>query len=230
LQVLHETPLPLEQCVRDLPAGLAEVVATAMARDREARFDSLNTMIHALRRVLEPVRARQRQDVMQFRSLQPLTTVTEIAPTAREGSLRAVVRTVPEPGFPRWPAIAIVSAALIGAFVSVVLLRPNPTQPVASPAPPLKAAAAAPPERDPRLDMIDMRDPRVPNTLDVRVESLEPARALPEQEPSAVRQRAADRLKKRRGPSNQLPRAADHANARSMVLEDQGVIDPFDKR
>jgi serine/threonine-protein kinase len=179
LQVLHETPEPLDQRVEGLPRGMSEVVIKAMQRDREARYPSINALIHAFQHSLLGGRVRQRQDVTQFRSLGPpptLSTVIKTLPAAEprrtDGSLRAVVRAVPARRFPAWPMAAAVGGALAAALVAAVLLRPQTeASPLVTDLKPLTAAAAPTAEAERPLP-ITFEDPdaSVPPVRDNAVE------------------------------------------------------------
>ena len=48
LQIANTTPIPVEELVPDLPAGLAAIVRRAMARDAAGRFSAMREFIDAL--------------------------------------------------------------------------------------------------------------------------------------------------------------------------------------
>lgn len=156
LKVLSETPTPLDELAGDLPHGLGDVVMQAMSRDREARYDSLHGLKHAFQHMLHGGRIRQRQDVVQFRSVSPDAlpqavspagpgaTPADVVPTVIDESLPAIALVAVERRYPSWPLLAVLGGALAVALITAVWLRPQATASPVSTVPKSHTAAAAP--------------------------------------------------------------------------------------
>jgi len=173
LALLHEVPTPLAALVPGLPDGLAQVVARAMARDPDARFDSVDQ----LQAALDVYRAAAHAPVALHtpRSLAPSPSSSPSQETS--GSLRAVererARASPAPH--RRSAtllVFVVAAACLAALV--LLLRAR--DPQASPGlTPPSTAATRPPAPEPPAGV-----------LRPAPESPAPARELPAAGPATT--------------------------------------------
>ncbi len=124
--ILREEPMPLNRPVRDVPAELERIVGKALAKDREARYQTARDMLNdlaALRRSLE-------------RGVPAAATVAERLTNTRTGESPVAVGAAPQPGIPgahrMWrPRGALAGAILFAALVvlGVWLVNPAGRQP-----------------------------------------------------------------------------------------------------
>lgn len=112
LKVTEATPEPLEQRVPELPAGLAGVVARAMARDPDTRYASVETLMRALLPYLgvETIDAASAATVVDESVWRgPLTSLT-----SKEGSEAASAT--------RWMVLAVVLLLSAGAVTLAIAI------------------------------------------------------------------------------------------------------------
>jgi len=245
LQVLHETPVPLDQLVEGLPRGMSDVVIKAMQRDREARYPSINALIHAFQHSLLGGRVRKRQDVTQFRSLGPpatvstaITTISGVEPPRTDGSLRAVVRVTRARRFPGWPLAAALGGALAAALVAAVLLRPQTeANPLVTDIKPLTAATApsSGDERPLRITLED-HDASVPRLRDVAARDagvgapFAPTQAAKQERSRDVRAPSENKARAvKRDPASRDALTVPTRDTEDLLLKDRELIDPFQR-
>jgi eukaryotic-like serine/threonine-protein kinase len=139
LQIANTTPVPLEELVPDLPAGLAAIVRRAMAREAAGRFASMRDFIEAL--------APYREERLGRSSSQH--GVERLAETPLAGETLA-------PGFysiarerPRWfrPAVGVLLMAAVVGGVGMLVWRSrsseSSTQAITTAAPPPPSAPSS---------------------------------------------------------------------------------------
>jgi eukaryotic-like serine/threonine-protein kinase len=139
LQIANTTPVPIEELVPDLPAGLAAIVRRAMAREASGRFANIRDFIEAL--------SPYREERLGRSSSQH--GVERLAETPLAGETLA-------PGFhsisrerPRWfrPAVGLLLMAAVVAGVGMLVWRSRSnetsTHAITTSAPPPSAPSSA---------------------------------------------------------------------------------------
>ena len=170
IRVLTTAPTHLAELRPDLPAGLADVVMKAIARDRADRYPNMNTLMDAVRPYVPRgagllVPEGQGQPLRTPRSAGAVSTpaaarasafartpgpvAAPVFARAPEGALRRAPRAAPTSAGDspvKWAALGAAGLLLLGgAGWAVLTLRPNVNAP-ASPAPaPPAATMEAPP-------------------------------------------------------------------------------------
>jgi hypothetical protein len=147
-KIVHETPPPLQAARPDLPAAVTHVLARALAKQREERYESCGRFVDGLQEALQPHRAAR-----------PSRAATVSAPAERpEGRKKAVLLGLGGVGLAIIGLLclgAVVVGALIGLFslgnrkeaptpsrVAATSQSPTPDEVETSPPPPSPSPAS----------------------------------------------------------------------------------------
>jgi serine/threonine-protein kinase len=222
LQIANTTPVPLEELVPDLPAGLAAIVRRAMAREATGRFATIREFIDAL----SPYRDERLGRSASQHGVERLAET----PLAGETIGHGLYSTIRER--PRWyrSAVGLLLMAAVLGGIGVLVWRSqqidSSTQAITASSPPPPSAPPVPSEA------IDPIEPK-PATSEARATSPaspapapEELNANPHKLAKAKRQRARNTTNQGRAPASNAGTPETGSGERDDVLarpRSQGV-------
>ncbi len=143
--ILKEQPPPLEKYVPGLPKALLDVVAKALEKDRDKRFQTAEELGRELQliRKTHQLSSMPPMDATRMASTNVLKALHDDRQKQDQGSLRdktlqpapVAAAAAPAPGSKTWMIAAAAAVLIVAGIGGYVMTRPGP-EPVASPATP----------------------------------------------------------------------------------------------